>query len=208
MTLGDRIARLEAIDQVRNVMGRYSWWHTANMHRECVSLFALRTPGVSAEMMWGIYLGADGIRRLYEGWHRHLGPQADVGTMHMHTLTTPVIEVAPDLASARGVWISPGHETVPGESGALEAHWAWCKYGCDFVPEDGEWKIWHLHVHGIFFTAYSRPWTSAGDNTPVLDPPATPPELGPDFPPTTRWMYAPDAVYVNEPIIPNERWQV
>jgi ketosteroid isomerase-like protein len=182
------------------VMGRYSYWHTANMHRECVDLFALRTPGVRAEMMWGVYAGPDGIRRLYEGWHRHLGPAEDVGSMHMHTLTTPVIEVAGDLASARAVWISPGHETV-GEP--REAHWAWCKYGCDFVREDGQWKIWHLHVYGIFFTPYTSPWTSAGDNAPVVDPPATPPGLAADLPPTTRWMYAPDEVYVNSPAPPH-----
>jgi hypothetical protein len=205
VNIDQRAARLEAAAQVRNVMGRYSYWHSANMHAECVDLFALGTPGVRAEMMWGVYDGADGIRKLYEGWHRHLGPAADVGSMHMHTLTSPVIEVAGDLRTARGVWISPGHETMgPAEGGGqARAHWAWCKYGCDFAVEDGAWKIWHLHVYGIFFTPYDQPWTAATDDAPVVDPPFTPAALAADRPPTTRWMYSANAVYVNEPAPPD-----
>jgi hypothetical protein len=102
------------------------------------------------------------------------------------------------------VWVSPGHETMgPLEGGGTaRAHWAWCKYGCDFVPEDGQWKIWHLHVYGIFFTPYDQPWTAATDDAAVVDPPFTPARLAADQPPTTRWMYSPDAVYVNEPAPP------
>jgi hypothetical protein len=214
-SLERRIARLEATREIQNVMGRYSWWHTADMHRECMDLFALTTPGVRAEMMWGVYEGPAGIERLYPGWHTWMGEEARKGQMHMHTLTTPVIEVADDLRTAKATWISPGHETMsaaegsgtpaegagtPAEGGGTaRASWAWCKYGCDFVVEDGRWKIWHLHVYGIFFTPYEQSWAAPGDSSPVVDPPGFPAELGPDRPPTTRWMYGPDQVYINEP---------
>jgi hypothetical protein len=203
--LTSRIERIEAVHEIQNIMGRYSYWHTANMHRECVDLFALKTPGVRAEMMWGVYEGPEGIERLYPGWHMWMGEEANKGQMHMHTLTTPVIEVAADLQTAKAVWISPGHETMgPGESPGGNGHaaWAWCKYACDFVREDGQWKIWHLHVYGIFFTPYEQPWTDTSNAETVLDPPGTPAELGPDRPPTTRWMHSPDSVYVNEPAPP------
>ena len=49
---GQRLARLDAVRQVQNLMGRYSYWHTANMHAECLLLFAMKTPDVRAEMMW------------------------------------------------------------------------------------------------------------------------------------------------------------
>ena len=209
--LEQRIARLEAVHEIQNVMGRYSYWHTASMHRECLGLFALKTPGVRAEMMWGVYEGPGSLERLYPGFHAWVDGDAK-GVMHMHALTTPVIEVSDDLKTARATWISPGHETMSfsasgdtaddGERNP-EPFWAWCKYGCDFVVEDGQWKIWHLHVHGIFFTPYERSWTSPGDQNPVLDPPGSPAELGPDRPPTTRWMYGPDQVYVNEPAPPD-----
>ena len=117
-SLEDRIARLEAVHEIQNVMGRYSYWHTANMHRECLDLFALKTPGVRAEMMWGVYEGADSLERLYPGFHAWVDGDAK-GVMHMHTLTTPVIEVAGDLQhGASATWISPGHETMSFSAGA------------------------------------------------------------------------------------------
>lgn len=198
-TLEQRIERLEAVHEIQNVMGRYSYWHTANMHKQCLSLFALKTPGVRAEMMWGVYEGPESLERLYPGYHTWVDGDTK-GVMHMHTLTTPVIEVAADLRTARAVWISPGHETMSFSAGGPptpEAFWAWCKYGCDFVREDGEWKIWHLHVYGIFLAPYGRSWVEQPEDLveapPMLD------EHRPDRPPTTHWQFMPDRVYVNQP---------
>jgi len=200
LTVEQRLARIEAVHEIQNVMGRYSYWHTANMHRECLDLFALKTPGVRAEMMWGVYEGAESLDRLYPGFHHWTDGDAK-GKMHMHALTTPVIEVAADLRTAKGVWISPGHETMsfiegPGDP---EAAWAWCKYGCDFVVEDGRWKIWHLHVYGIFMAPYHQSWVEAPNDH---DAPPMPEEYAPDRPATTHWMYATDRIYVNEPAPP------
>jgi hypothetical protein len=203
MTLEQRIARLEAVHEIQNVMGRYSCWHTANMHRECLSLFAMKTPGVRAEMMWGVYEGPESLERLYPGFHAWVDGDAK-GVMHMHALTTPVIEVAADLRTAKATWISPGHETMSfsasAGSGTPEAFWAWCKYGCDFVLEDGAWKIWHLHVYGIFLAPYGRSWVDQPED--MIDPPPMLAEHRPDRPPTTHWQYMPDRVYPDEPAPP------
>jgi SnoaL-like domain len=203
-SIEDRIARLEAVHDIQNLMGRYSFWHTANMHRECLSLFAMKTPDVRAEMMWGVYEGPESLKRLYPGFHVWVDGDAK-GVMHMHTLTTPVIEVAADGQTAKGVWVSPGHETMSfstasGER-APEAHWGWCKYGCDFIREDGEWKIWHLHVYGIFLAPYGRSWVEQPED--MVEPPPMLDEHKPDRPPTTHWQYMPDRVYVNEPAPPS-----
>jgi hypothetical protein len=39
-----RLARVEAVAEIQNVMSTYSFWHSANMHAECETLFALKTP--------------------------------------------------------------------------------------------------------------------------------------------------------------------
>jgi hypothetical protein len=125
LDLESRIARVEAMLEIQNVMGRYSYWHTANMHRECLSLFALKTPGVRAEMMWGVYEGPESLERLYPGFHAWADGDAK-GKMHMHALATPVIEVGADLQTAKGTWISPGHETMSfaGDGDRNQAFWA------------------------------------------------------------------------------------
>lgn len=76
----------------------------------------------------------------------------------MHTSTTPVIEVAGDGKTAKGVWYSPGMGLMPaidGTSVKVRATFFWEKYGGDFVKENGHWRIWHLQM--------------AYDYTPPLD---------------------------------------
>jgi len=57
------------------------------------------------------------------------------------------------------------------------------------------------HVRGVRLVTAEGEVVDLGG--PVLDPPGFPAELGPDRPPTTRWMYGPDQVYLNEPAPPD-----
>ena len=66
----------------------------------------------------------------------------------MHTQETPVIEVAGDGKTAKGIWYSIGL-AVRGSiddngNTSISTGWMWEKYAVDFAYEDGKWKIWHL----------------------------------------------------------------
>ena len=204
-SLEERLERLEAVHEIQNLMGRYSYLHTAGMQEETVKLWAQKTPGIRANVpSFGLYEGFEGIKRLYVGAHNC--QEGDrIGQMHMHTLTTPVIEVAGDGKTARGVWIAPGQETTTFGGGMPKAHWAWLKYGADFIKEDGKWKFWHLQVYGLFFTPYEKSWVE------VSLPPAEttlPDEVKPDKK-TAYWTsYTPTAkqVLIPAPPEPYETW--
>ena len=193
------VARLDAESKIRNIMGRYSFLLTAARYHEIVELFARKAPDVRAEMNWGVYEGYKGIVRLYSKYHAEeiVGP----GVMAVHALTTPVIEVAGDGMTAKAVWVSPGHITggpfTPDRNN--KAHWAWMRYGNDFILEDGEWKIWHLHIFGMFMCPYEKSWAELGDMHSVPD---LPPEYAPDRPPTTTWSYKPDVETILQPVPP------
>jgi hypothetical protein len=217
------IVRLQAAQEIQNVMSRYVYMHTAGLHKECVSLFTAKRDDAKLEMMWGIYEGKDAAYRCYTIDHLNLEGQGEQrrGRMQMHTLTTPCIVVAGDGKTGKGAWISPGHETAAGKSKAL-ANWAWCKYGADFIQEDGQWKIWHLRVYGIFMTAYDKPWSEVAetigshDDFMTLMPgvtlePGEPPTFKycNDRPPSSSWEYRPDALYpFDQPLPPQpyETW--
>ena len=67
----------------------------------------------------------------------------------MHTQTTPIIEIAGDGKTAKGLWYSPGiRESVQiiDDNAVTAGGWFWEKYGVDFVKEDGKWKIWHIQM--------------------------------------------------------------
>lgn len=202
-SLEERIQRLEDIHEIQNLMSKYEYLHTAGMHEETVELFARKTPGAKVEVpSFGIYdSGIDGVRRCYAVAHVEAEGKGDArrGNMNMHALTTPVIQVAGDGKTAKAVWISPGHETHI-VNGKAQAYWAWCKYGCDFVKEDGAWKIWHLRVYGILITPYEKSWV---EETPFMEGmPEFTGEAKADRPANPPWIYRPDILTVHDPVPP------
>jgi hypothetical protein len=206
-SLEARVQALEDIHQIQNMMSRYEYFHTVGMHKEVLNMFASKTPGVAVEIPHlGRYEGLVGIRRFWIGANFQTDTKRE-GIMIMHTLTTPVIEVAGDGKTAKAVWISPGHETGPfgGEPGKVNAVWSWNKYGVDFVKEDGVWKFWHFHLYRIFKTPYDKSWVEA----PYQRPPAqTDPDKRPDKPSTYDWVYSPavETENIPEPPAPYETW--
>jgi len=181
-----KIFKLEARSKIENLMGNYAFYLTAARYHDIVNLFAERNDS-RVEMAWGVYDGPDGIKRCYDNYHTDCisGP----GLMAVHSLTTPVIEIADDLKTAKAVWISPGHITGDMFSAKKEfkAHWAWLRYGCDFINEDGQWKLWHLHVYGQFMVPVGESWIDLPD---AHNMPPFPPEYAPDRPPTYSWAYS------------------
>lgn len=204
-----RLRKIEAYQACMNLMGRYSFYHLYGMHEACGELFALNTPGVATEMMLGRYEGESGVRKLYpkaDQPGKFHGPEGGVpGVLNIHTMASPVIEVADDLQTARGVWLSPGVETSPEPKDAPELErlrddsealqkakfsytpfWAWCKFAADFIQEAGRWKIWHLHVYGVFKSPYRVPWTETPPPPFDLIVKGLPEALRPDAPPESR----------------------
>jgi hypothetical protein len=184
--LVNKILKLEARAEIQNLMGNYAFYLTAARYHDIANLFAKRDDS-RVEMAWGVYDGAAGIERCYDNYHTACisGP----GLMATHALTTPVIEVADDMKTAKAVWISPGH--ITGDMYSTEklfrAHWAWMRYGCDFINEDGTWKLWHLHVYGQFMVPVGMTWLDLPD---AHDMPEFAPEHAPDRPPTYSWHYS------------------
>jgi hypothetical protein len=217
------IARLWAVNAVQNLLGTYSFLHTSGLNHRVPELFT-QTDDTVIEMMWGRYTGKDAAYRCYFVDHRRddqnaidalglkvpavpapktdemagaatAGGPSSEAPFHMHLLTTPVIVVAGDGQTARGVWISPGVEG---------SGWGWMKYAADFKLEKGAWKIWHMHVYGLFMTAYDHSWT---ENPQKAAP--TSPGQSADKAPTTNWEYYKGAKYIPlepEPPKPYEHW--
>jgi len=193
-SLEERIARLEAINEINNLVGKYQVRHISGPNLATTpELFALKTSGVSAEIAgWGYFEGPDQVKALYETGHGDTTKEHP-GEMFEHDMTTPMIEVAKDGKTAKGVWFSPGFATGV-QDGKPIAHWRWGKYSAAFVKEDGKWKIWKWHWYGTFFADYYKSWVD-------YQPPSRKPikELNPG-PTLYHKEYSPDTV--RDPIPP------
>lgn len=159
---GERIRKLEfeldrakAYQEIMNLMGRYAFLHSGEEHVATLDCFAMDRDDTSVEIgPYGVYLGGDGVKRCYVNGESALDGDR-LGHMCEHHIDTAVVEIAADGKTAKGVFMSPGH----GTNGKDMPEWMWGKYGVDFIKENGEWKIWHLHAHMSFRTPFDTPWT-------------------------------------------------
>ena len=164
--------KLWITQQCRNQMGRYEYLHSAKKHKDTYELFATR----SRDDCWienndlGFFRGADGIKRFFVDFHYAMDGDDLRGSFCQHDLTTEVIEVADDLKTAKGCWMSPGCETRRDpRTGKLTSFWVWVKYAVDFIEEDGEWKFWHFTIFSDFCCDYHTAWVDMDITTPATD---------------------------------------
>lgn len=131
------------VQEIQNVMSMHEWYHAALENDvEVEKLWAQKTPGDVFAVNSGYLKGLDSIKKTYGSLWQLKGP----GIFLWHPINSPVIEVAGDRKTAKGVWQTTGLVGAY-KGGKAEGAWLWEKYGVDFVNEDGKWKIWHMHVY-------------------------------------------------------------
>ena len=156
--------RWEALRAVKNLMGKYVNCLLLNRQGEIWDLFWSRTKeDVSLGLNNGYYTGPAAVAGYYgamavgnmkkakllqRALPEQLGTLTDrelygVGPFHVHPLGSPVIEVAEDGRTAKGIWHCMGAYADVKEEGPTSS-WLWGYYAGDFILEDGSWRIWHL----------------------------------------------------------------
>lgn len=185
-SLEERLAAFEkkaqkALDygEIQNVFALHEYYHDAP-EEEIEMIFAKKQPDVSFGQNWGIWVGLESVKAYYHGdseedkkrklaairkYYPDLPDDikyASAGEAGFHTLTTPLIEIADDGVTAKGMWYTPGYLTFfNGETGEHQAVWMFEKYAIDFVKEDGVWKVWHFNVHADFMTPFEKSWVKS-----------------------------------------------
>ena len=150
--------RLRSINEVQNLASMYQYYHQTCTMKRTLELFAMKQPDVMMSMHMGTWEGPDKLRGLYE----HVLREDPIGSIMEHHMTTPVIVVAQDNQTAKGVWFTPGVECIPGIS--KHAYWDWARYGADFIKEDGQWKIWHWQFYTTFRCRFTESFMEEPDH--------------------------------------------
>jgi hypothetical protein len=153
--LGVKIQRLEDYRDICNLQGRYNHYMLSNRHDKILDLFSKKDPGVKIEIdASGEYRGLEGVMKVF----KIIGEKYKfAGGLPLHMILTPVIEVAKDGKTAKGMWHSFGCNTIQTEDG-LKAMWQAGKYDIEFVKEDGEWKYRVFKWYVIFRTPFDEGW--------------------------------------------------
>ncbi|MFO1400988.1 MAG: nuclear transport factor 2 family protein [Steroidobacteraceae bacterium] len=181
--------RALAMWQVQGVMSKHEYYHAAGLNSEEIDALWVSPTGEYAKTAtfaspaW-VMNGLDTVKRAYGEQNQQNRVKAlealskvdpsvknvpeNLGAGHewaMHTSTTPVIEVAGDGKTAKGIWYSPGMglmtSIVDGKP-QVRGTFFWEKYGGDFVKEDGQWKIWHMQMAYDFTPQLDGKWLEFG----------------------------------------------
>jgi hypothetical protein len=173
--------------QVENLFSRYMALHNAFRDPEIVPLWVSRgTADVRAQYSNnGVYTDWDKVMA-YHAQRPH-----PAGKLIVHYVTSPIIEVAEDGQTAKGMWMMTGLEsgltspeaakgapdfmyeknvTVNGKK--VWMHTVFAKYGVDFLKQNGQWKIWHFHCYEIARSPFGLGWipfAAAAQDSPFAD---------------------------------------
>ncbi len=171
-TLLDHVTRLEDRGAVENLFSRYMYLHSAFEDRQIPALWVKQgTPGIHSQY------SNNGV---YNTWQSvmvyHQDRPHPPGKLVFHYSANPMIEVAEDGKTAKGLWVVAGVESglATPESVAhtppfmytnsivngkkVWAHTIQLKYGIDFLKQDGQWKIWHFHCFEVSRSPYGMDW--------------------------------------------------
>lgn len=180
---------------VQNVMSKHNYYHAVgNRYDELLNIW-VKEDGEYAETATyttadGVWVGMDLIKVYYGNPKtkdasqtiKEMSKEAPwepvKGQWGLNMNTTPIIEVAGDGKTARGVWLSPGvvmnytgQKDKKGNEIAQGTYY-FKKYGADFVREDGEWKIWHIQTYVDFTPSVGSEskWTTPGTTKQTATP--------------------------------------
>ena len=166
---------------VENVFNRYMHYHNAYEDQRIIDELWAKpgTPGIRARYNnVGVYTTYESVTAYHRGRPKPVGK-----------LLLPLHDHAGHRGrrrtgeTAKGIWIMAGTRVrADGPRGRQErpewvfsggevdgkpvwAHWVWCKYGVDFLKQDGEWRIWHFRCYEVARAPFNRDWVSfAKDN--------------------------------------------
>lgn len=91
------------------------------------------------------------------------------GAMERVNLMSPLIEVARDGKTAKGMWYCPGADTQSERDGKLHLQWHYIRYAVDFIQENDGWKIWHLFAGSEFRFEMGHEYIPATGMRPLPD---------------------------------------
>lgn len=192
------VERWEHLRAIKNLMGRMSADYTLKKEGQMYSKYWAKREDVSLAVNEGWYLGAEAVKGYYQTladqitaqskliadiFPQELGEKSQaelngVGTMDYKPVDTPVVEIAADGKTAKGIWCIRGSHSKILPSGPV-AYWEWGWFAADFILEGGAFKIWHLQYLQEVCRPSGHPWYGSEDIYPPL----------PEFSPASEFVF-------------------
>ncbi len=148
-TLEEQIARLTAIEDIKQLKARYCAYCDAQYDPDGLASLFVEDGVWDGGKEFGRYEGREAIRTFFRGVSGGL-------VFAAHLVLNPIITVSGSHATGQWRLIMPC--TMKNEAGALEARWLLSAYDEQYVERDGRWLFQSLRVTTQFFAAHETGW--------------------------------------------------
>ena len=192
------VQRWEDQRAIKNLMGKYANCIILNREQDIFDLFWSGEADTTLAFNDGAYVGGEAISSYYAACFQRnalvaklmqarfphiLGGMSEeeiygIGPFKVKPMACPVIEIASDGETAKGLWYCQGAYNEVETCGPV-AHWTWGYFAADFRRENGAWKIWHLQYLNDVDCICGQNW--AVEQKPL-------PDL-PEFAPLAQFTY-------------------
>lgn len=179
MTLEHKISRWEDQREIKNLMGKYALTMLLEERTDAFRRFWSGKEDVCLGFNDGWYAGAEAIRAYYQAQAERTAAESallekifpeklgavpkekkyGVGHLDNRPVSAPVVVVADDGETAKGMWTCFGCYTDFDPKLGPQSHWNWSVYAVDFAKEDGRWRIWHMRYLTEIDTLCGSDWT-------------------------------------------------
>lgn len=181
---------------IQNLMSRRAFYHSVGQNERELTLWAKKQPIRWAQNQ-GCWVGMASLKVYYDDVNRQmqaagraklakLNPAIKdvpenrfIGNTILHTLNTPIIEIASDGQSAKGMWYTPGVILTTNDGKTPEGLWIWERYGVDFVKEDGKWAFLNIQVNTDFMNPMGKSLQKQGPGAAAMGSEGSAPAPGP-----------------------------
>lgn len=172
--------------EIQNLAGKYVTSLLIKREAQIFDDFWAKDAGVCLSFNKGSYIGAEAVKGYYaavceitarkSAFIRDLFPDKlsgltdeqlyGVGQLKAMPITTPVIEIAADGKTAKGIWHVQGSDNDVTPFGPL-SYWTLGFICIDFIKEEDDWKLWHvLHAEDIC-NPMGENWTEPASHEPA-----------------------------------------
>jgi hypothetical protein len=169
--------------QCQNLMARFTQYQELGQERAQFDALWANRPDISLGENEGFWVGREAVYRAWvqgreEGRQKDLAllqaadpavPTDAPGSLERVNLMSPLVEVARDGQTAKGMWYCPGVTTQSEVDGKMHLTWLYTRYGVDFIKEGEDWRLWHVFVGSEFQFELGHAYIPATGMKPLPD---------------------------------------
>jgi hypothetical protein len=172
--LEKEVAALKDLEEINRLQKIYGFYLEHWLYEDIINLFA-DSPDTTLNLTYGVFYGKKGVREYFSGMkemtqHREF--------LHQIMQLSGVVDIAAGGKTARGRWYGFGAVAMPRRDGIFQV-FAGGIYTCEYLKEDGKWKIWKLMWNPIYNAPPGIGWVKpekaitrmSRDNSLVKKPP-------------------------------------